>query len=191
MDNEKDLNAIAQRMKQRRKQLNLSLQDVADITGLSRSTLQRYETGSIRNIPLQKLDTLSKALDTSADWLLGLTKDPVKKTTDDVVVKKLLNSFGIEIDDTISQTRMYIHGDIGSGAIRISEYNNLRDSIINYAKLNARNLLETAVARENERLKHEDKRIAAFLAALDSGESLDDAVSIICHMADVPLSDEK
>ena len=42
----------AERIAQRRRELGLSYQELADRTGLSKSTLQRYETGSIGSIPL-------------------------------------------------------------------------------------------------------------------------------------------
>lgn len=71
MSPQRNLNEIAQRIKQRRQELNLSLQDVASMTGMSKSTLQRYETGGIKNIPLQKLDSLSAALQTSSDWIMS------------------------------------------------------------------------------------------------------------------------
>ncbi|MBO6232153.1 MAG: helix-turn-helix domain-containing protein [Ruminiclostridium sp.] len=59
------------RIKRRRKELGLSYQELADSTGISKSTLQRYETGSIRSIPLDKLDTLAKGLHTDALFILG------------------------------------------------------------------------------------------------------------------------
>lgn len=71
-----DFKTIAQRIKQRRTELCLSLQDVADMTNMSKSTLQRYESGSIRNIPLQKLGVLASALNASPDFILGLTDSP-------------------------------------------------------------------------------------------------------------------
>lgn len=61
----------ADRIRRRRKELGLSYQDLADSTGLSRSTLQRYETGSIKNIPLDKLDALAEGLKTSTLFILG------------------------------------------------------------------------------------------------------------------------
>ena len=64
MQSEQMLNDIAARIKQRRIDLNLSLQAVADAADMSKSTLQRYETGSIKNIPLKKLDDLARALNT-------------------------------------------------------------------------------------------------------------------------------
>lgn len=62
---------IMLRIKSRRESLDLSFQQLADLTGMSKSTLQRYETGGIKNIPLDKLEVLAKALQTSPEWILG------------------------------------------------------------------------------------------------------------------------
>lgn len=62
---------IAERIKTRREELGLSFQQLAELTDMSKSTLQRYETGGIKNIPLDKLDVLSKALSTTPEWILG------------------------------------------------------------------------------------------------------------------------
>ena len=42
-----EINSVAKRMKDRRTELGMSYQTLADRTGLSKSTLQRYETGAI------------------------------------------------------------------------------------------------------------------------------------------------
>ena len=51
----KKMSEIMLRIKTRRESLGLSFQDLAEKTNMSRSTLQRYETGSIRNMPVDKL----------------------------------------------------------------------------------------------------------------------------------------
>lgn len=71
--NENTLSEVAQRIKIRRTELGISLQDLAEKTQMSKSTIQRYETGFIRNIPLDKLETLAHALETSPEWIMGLT----------------------------------------------------------------------------------------------------------------------
>lgn len=64
------------RMKSRRNELGLSYQGLADRTGLNKSTLQRYETGKIKSVPLSHLHTLAMGLQTSSEWLLGIFDDP-------------------------------------------------------------------------------------------------------------------
>ena len=46
---------IMLRMKNRREELDMSYQTLAEKVGISKSTLQRYETGSIKNMPVDKL----------------------------------------------------------------------------------------------------------------------------------------
>lgn len=72
MNHPQDLSETARRLHQRRTELSLSLQQLAERTGMSRSTLQRYETGGIRNLPVDKLRVLSDALQTTPEWLMGL-----------------------------------------------------------------------------------------------------------------------
>ncbi|MCI5533865.1 MAG: helix-turn-helix domain-containing protein [Firmicutes bacterium] len=62
---------IVDRIKSRRLELKYSYQELADKTGMSKSTLQRYEAGAIRNIPLDKVQVLARGLDVSPEWLMG------------------------------------------------------------------------------------------------------------------------
>lgn len=59
------------RISLRRKELGLSYQELADRTGISKSTLQRYETGGIKSIPLEKLGALANGLETTEMYILG------------------------------------------------------------------------------------------------------------------------
>lgn len=69
--------AIAKRIRERRESLNYSYQDLANLTGMSKSTLQRYESGGIKNIPLSRLDALAEALNTTPSYLMGWEDDPL------------------------------------------------------------------------------------------------------------------
>lgn len=70
----KELNyqMIAKRLNDRRVQLGYSLQELADIVGMSKSTLQRYERGTIKNIPIARLRSLSAALNMAPNELIGI-----------------------------------------------------------------------------------------------------------------------
>lgn len=73
--NEQDKKILQNRLKQRRLFLNLTYQDLADKTGISKSTLQRYETGGIQNLPYDKIFALSEALEVSPEYFTDLSKD--------------------------------------------------------------------------------------------------------------------
>ena len=67
---------IVFRIKQRREELGLTLEDIALYVKVARSTIQRYEAGSISRPKLPVLYSISQALRVSPDWLLGITDDP-------------------------------------------------------------------------------------------------------------------
>lgn len=67
----KKMAEILSRIKTRRTELGMSYQDLADKTGLSKSTLQRYETGAIKNMPLDKLEDVAAALYVEPTYLMG------------------------------------------------------------------------------------------------------------------------
>ena len=77
----------------------MSYQELANKTGLSKSTLQRYETGAIKNMPIDKLEILASALNVSPAYLMGWEnvdiQNELNKTENTISIKerKLLNSF--------------------------------------------------------------------------------------------------
>lgn len=90
---------IIAKIKKRRTDLNMSYQELANKTGLSKSTLQRYETGAIKNMPIDKLEILASALNVSPAYLMGWEnvdiQNELNKTKNTISIKerKLLNSF--------------------------------------------------------------------------------------------------
>lgn len=66
--------AVAARMAARRKDLGLSYQALAERTGLTKSTLQRYEKGTIRNAPIARLEDLCRGLEMTVEELMGLSE---------------------------------------------------------------------------------------------------------------------
>lgn len=70
-----ELDIIRQRLKNKRIEKGYSYQALADKTHLSKSTLQRYETGNIGNLPLDKLKVLADALGCSPGYLMGWDDD--------------------------------------------------------------------------------------------------------------------
>ena len=68
---------IMSRMKKRREELDMSYQTLSDKVGISKSTLQRYETGYIKNMPVDKLEDIANALRVSPAYLMGWTDEVV------------------------------------------------------------------------------------------------------------------
>lgn len=66
---------IGVRLKKRREDLRLTLDDVAKVVGTSRQTIQKYESGVISNIPSDKIELLSDALGVSPAYIMGWEDD--------------------------------------------------------------------------------------------------------------------
>ena len=66
------------RIKERRKELGMSADDLAQRIGISRSTIFRYENGSIEKLPMNSLVPIARALATTVGALMGWedTKTP-------------------------------------------------------------------------------------------------------------------
>lgn len=67
---------VYERIKARRKELELSADDVASALGVSRATIYRYESADIEKLPTQIIAPLSKILRCSPAFLMGWTDDP-------------------------------------------------------------------------------------------------------------------
>lgn len=79
---------IGERIKFKRLEKDMTLEDLAKITGVSKPTIFRYESGEIKNIPSDKIEKLAQGLNVSPGYLMGWEDDtlpsniiPVKKGT--------------------------------------------------------------------------------------------------------------
>lgn len=67
---------IGERIKQRRTELGLSVDEVAAKIGKARATVYRYENTDIKKMPADILIPLAKALNTTPAYLLGFSDEP-------------------------------------------------------------------------------------------------------------------
>lgn len=58
-------------VKKRREMLHLTLEEVGKRTGVSKATVQRWESGEIENVRRDKIVKLAKALETTPAYLMG------------------------------------------------------------------------------------------------------------------------
>ena len=65
-----------ERMKQRRKEIGLSAERVAEILEISPATIYRYENGAIEKVPGDRLEPIAKALQTTPAYLMGWEDSP-------------------------------------------------------------------------------------------------------------------
>ena len=62
---------IGERIKQRRIELGLSVDEVAEKLGKNRATVYRYESNDIENLPVGTLEPLATILETTPAQLMG------------------------------------------------------------------------------------------------------------------------
>jgi|GEM_PF-1974272 len=67
---------IGNRIKSRRKEVSISLQEIADKIGVNKSTIQRYESGNIKDIKRPVIDAIAEILTVNPLWLIGKTDNP-------------------------------------------------------------------------------------------------------------------
>ena len=79
---------IGQRIKQRRKELGITADELGSRLGVHRTTVFRYESGYIEKLPIDILELIAKELQTTPDYFFDW--EEVEKTNDilaDIVVR--------------------------------------------------------------------------------------------------------
>ncbi len=97
---------IGSRIESRRKDLGLTLDDIAKEIGVAKSTIQRYEKGTIEKIKLPVIEAIARVLSVPPAWLCG--------KTDQMIPEKPLPN-GIEPIDLTTYHRIPILGRISAG----------------------------------------------------------------------------
>ena len=72
---------MGERLKARRLELGMTLEQVGDKAGLGKSTVRKYEAGEIQNMRRDKIVALASALRTTPDFLMGWNKKEDEWTT--------------------------------------------------------------------------------------------------------------
>lgn len=66
---------IGQRIKDRRDEIGLTLDDIATEIGVAKSTVMRYEKGTIEKIKLPVIEAIARVLNVNPSWLIGKSDD--------------------------------------------------------------------------------------------------------------------
>lgn len=83
------------RIRKQRIGLGISLQELSRRTGLNKSTLQRYETGQIDKLPLERAHLIAKGLETSVEYILGLDGGNIELADADMI-------YSVPVFDSVS-----------------------------------------------------------------------------------------
>lgn len=89
---------IGQRIKKRREEMSLTLEEVGKYVGVSRATIQRYESGTITSIPSDRIESLSKILKVTPAYLMGWEENITEPEFDDDMVVLARNAKSLTQD---------------------------------------------------------------------------------------------
>lgn len=78
--------ALKDNIKSQRTRCEMTLEELAQKVGVSRQTIQRYESGVIKNIPSNNIEKIAVALHTTPEYLMGWTDDPIDYDNPNLVV---------------------------------------------------------------------------------------------------------
>lgn len=112
------METIHDRIHKRRLELGYTLLYVAEKLGVKEATMQRYESGAIKNIKHDTIVELSKILKCNPSYLMGWTNDPCFSEDDTIKLYYRLD----DID------KAEIRGLI-KGMLRAEKYNSLKKKI--------------------------------------------------------------
>jgi repressor LexA len=87
MNKQKNIN---NRFRERRKELNLTMKEVAAAVGVSEGTVSRWESGNIANMGRDKIYALSKVLKMSPAEIMGIDDDSLVQTSIQFPYKQFL-----------------------------------------------------------------------------------------------------
>ena len=99
LDRDKVPESMAQKIKDLRQQRGMTLEQVANIVGVGKSTVRKWETGMIANMKRDKIAALAQALGTTPAYLMGWKENKEENTNspDQIILtegeQELLNLF--------------------------------------------------------------------------------------------------
>ena len=80
-------NELSIKIRQLRMERDMTLEQVAVIVGVGKSTVRKWETGMIANMKRDKIALLAKALSTTPAYLMGWDEEPATPITEQPVTE--------------------------------------------------------------------------------------------------------
>lgn len=100
-----DYKEVGKRIKARRKQLGLTQKQLGELVSLSEGSVSRYESGSIKDAPTQKLNDFASALNIEVAWIIGFKVETDKfQMAHDLVdrIQELDDETGVKLINIIN-----------------------------------------------------------------------------------------
>lgn len=115
--------SVGKRIKERRNELQMSVDELATKLNKNRATIYRYEKGDISNLPIDILEPLAKALNTTPQYLMGWDKKLAGMHMKDGDNESL---YFAHDERNVKQVAIW-HGTFGINAFSDEEFNKLME----------------------------------------------------------------
>ncbi len=112
--------SFKERLKQKRKQKNLTQVDLAKLLGVSSRTVQHYEAGNYKPDTYEAYEKIAEVLDTTPEFLLHQDDLAIIRANETVPTTKYGQTGDAEIDNILNQTAAIFAG----GRLKDSEKSN-------------------------------------------------------------------
>ena len=134
MASRRDLNyddPFVERLRNLRKEHNYSFKELQALTGISSSSLQRYEKGIGANLPLSKLSLIAQAYNVSISYLLGCESKDLPRSQYEFITP-LLEHEGFKITYHNETETFTLDSESNSIPIKINQIKELSTAVQSY-----------------------------------------------------------
>lgn len=134
-----DYKTIGLRLKQAREEKEYTLQQIADIVEMSKSTISRYENGKVENMNTPTIQKLSKIYGVNPMWVLG--KSDIKETdnTDHIQINEIPKNYFTSANEAIefllSQNVIMAYTGVDIDTLSDDEKIQFANRLLDYTKL--------------------------------------------------------
>lgn len=132
------------KVKTRRQELGLTLEDVAKIVGVSAPTIQRYESGDIKNLRKDKIKSLSDALQVNPSYLMDWEDDSNIKESFNYFMEMQLNLLGYKIIYDEEDGYVVLVGKEGTFELSSTDIEDLSKSLESFLDFKLYDLMKTS-----------------------------------------------
>lgn len=90
------MSVMGERIKQLRKSLNMSQEELGSKIGVKKSAVNKYETGDVENIPRQSIEIMCKLFSVSPSYLLGIEELEDSLAKEAKLIEQIQEMYGKE-----------------------------------------------------------------------------------------------
>lgn len=158
---------IGNRIKLSRLQKRKTLEEVARAIGVSKQTVQKYESGVISNIPSDKIEALAKCLEVKPEYLMGwidTNHDQTFSFDFHHAFIKMLSALGYQTYRDDPEHPLYLSSPNVSARLQLNDLQQLEDNVEAFIAFQVESLLRKRSDEDKEKERLDIARIKENLA---------------------------